>query len=164
MTSNAYIDKKIQKKFEREKPMKAPMPDNYTIWDAGVLTFRGDNFRRNAAFGTAEVTGDQLSVVWKKELGHISTSSGNVYGVGWPSQPAIVKWSKEIRGIMNLNDEKKNVSALREVIFSAQDGKVYFLDLTDGEQTREPISVGFPARAFPSSRTSPAESVTTFIT
>ncbi len=147
MTSNAYIDKKIQKKFEREKPMKAPMPDNYTIWDAGVLTFRGDNFRRNAAFGTAEVTGYQLSVVWKKELGHISTSSGNVYGVGWPSQPAIVKWSKEIRGIMNLNDEKKNVSALREVIFSAQDGKVYFLDLTDGEQTREPISVGFPLKS-----------------
>ena len=147
MTEAAYIGAKVQKKYEREAPLEAPNPDNYTWWEAGVLTFRGDNFRRNAAFGTAEIAEDKLSVVWKKELGHMATKdSGTLYGVGWTGQPAIVKWSKEIRNLMNLNDEKKNVSALREVIFSAQDGKVYFLDLADGEETRAPINVGYPLK------------------
>ena len=147
MTDVVQIDGKTQKNYERSTPLEAPNPDNYTWWEAGVLTFRGDNFRRNAAFGTVEVAEDKLSVVWKKELGHIATKdSGTLYGVGWTGQPAIVKWSKEVRNIMNLNEEKKNVSALREVIFSAQDGKIYFLDLTDGEETRAPINVGFPLK------------------
>ena len=147
MSDAVYIGAKSQKKYERETPLEAPNPDNYTWWEAGVLTFRGDNFRRNAAFGTAEIAEDKLSVVWKKELGHMATKdSGTVYGVGWTGQPAIVKWSKEIRNLMNLNDEKKSVSALREVIFSAQDGKVYFLDLTDGEETRAPINLGYPLK------------------
>ena len=132
MASSAYIDNKSQKSYQRETPLEAPNPDNYTWWDAGVLTFRGDNFRRNAAFGTAEIANDQMNVIWKKELGHLATAdSGTLYGVGWTGQPAIVKWSKEVRNVMNLKEEKKSVSALREVIFSAQDGKVYFLDLTD---------------------------------
>ncbi len=147
MTENVYIGAKTQKSYERETPLSAPNPDDYACWDAGVLTFRGDNFRRNAAFGTAEIADDKMSVVWKKELGSLRTAeNGTVYGVGWTGQPAIVKWSKEIRGLMNLNESKKNVSALREVIFSAQDGKVYFLDLTDGEETREPINIGYPLK------------------
>ena len=147
MASSAYIDNKSQKSYQRETPLEAPNPDNYTWWDAGVLPFRGDNFRRNAAFGTAEIANDQMNVIWKKELGHLATAdSGTLYGVGWTGQPAIVKWSKEVRNVMNLKEEKKSVSALREVIFSAQDGKVYFLDLTDGEETRDPINVGFPLK------------------
>ena len=146
MSDTVYIGSKVQKKYERETAYAAPDPNNYTVWDAGVLTFRGDNFRRNAAFGSVEVTQDRLSVLWKKELGHIRTSDSTVYGVGWTGQPAIVKWSKEIRQLMNLSQEKKNVSALREVIFSAQDGKVYFLDLNDGEETRAPINIGYPLK------------------
>ena len=147
MTENVYEGAKTQKNYERETPLEAPNPDNYTWWEAGVLTFRGDNFRRNAAFGTAEIAQDRMDIVWKKELGRLATAdSGTRYGVGWTGQHAIVKWSKEVRNLMNLNDEKKAVSALREVIFSAQDGKVYFVDLTDGEETRSPIEIGYPLK------------------
>lgn len=147
MTDTVYSGAKALSDFARATSLAAVSPSNYMYWDGGVLTFRGDSFRRNAAFGTVEVSKDQLSVAWQKELGSIRTAdNGTLYGVGWTGQPAIVKWSKEIREMMNINDEKKSVKALKEVIFSAQDGKVYFVDLTDGQDTREPISIGYPLK------------------
>ncbi len=126
----------------------APNPDEYSFYpSAGVLTFRGDNFRRNAAYGTADVEKQQLSLLWQVPLGSLRTDdNGTLYGVGWTGQPAIVKWTKEVREGMNLYDEKKATAKLREVIFGAQDGKIYFLDLTDGSATRDPINVGFPLK------------------
>ena len=133
--------------FQRKTGYVAPNPDNYSFYEAGVLTFRGDNFRRNAAFGTAEVTKGSLKVIWQSPIGSLRTkSNGTLYGVGWTGQPAIVKWTREVRQMMNLYEEKKNVSKLREVIFGAQDGKIYFLDLLDGTPTRDPINVGFPLK------------------
>ena len=132
----------------REAGYVAPHPDRYSYYvSAGVLTFRGDNFRRNAAYGTAEVEKQQLSLLWQVPLGSLRTEdNGTLYGVGWTGQPAIVKWTKEVREGMNLYEEKKTTAKLREVIFGAQDGKIYFLDLTDGSPTRDPINVGFPLK------------------
>ncbi len=131
--------------YQRENAYVAPNPDNYAHYEAGVLTFRGDNFRRNAAFGTADITQGSMSVLWKTELGSMRTKdSGTLYGVGLGSQPAIIKWPSLVRGWMNIYEDKKAVKALREVIFTAQDGKVYFLDLGDGQATRDPISIGYP--------------------
>ena len=126
----------------------APNPDEYSFYaSAGVLTFRGDNFRRNAAYGTADVEKEQLSLLWQVPLGYLKTDdSGTLYGVGWTGQAAIVKWTKEVREGMNLYAEKKATAKLREVIFAAQDGKIYFLDLTDGSATRDPINVGYPMK------------------
>ena len=126
----------------------APNPDAYSFYaSAGVLTFRGDNFRRNAAYGTADVEKEQLAVLWQTPLGSLKTAdNGTLYGVGWTGQPAIVKWTKEVREGMNLYDDKKATAKLREVIFGAQDGKIYFLDLTDGSATRDPINVGYPLK------------------
>ncbi|MBQ8080366.1 MAG: hypothetical protein IJ240_00545, partial [Clostridia bacterium] len=147
MEEGVYIGTQVQKNYQRAKSITAVNPDNYAYWPGGVLTFRGDSFRRNASFGTVEVAKDQLSVLWEKDLGSLKTQdSGTVYGLGWTGQPAIVKWSAEVRQMMNLNETKKNVSALREVIVSSQDGKVYFVDLTDGQETREPISIGYPLK------------------
>ncbi len=148
MTDTVLINVKTQKDYTRAEPLMAQNPGLYTFGENGVLTFRGDNFRRNAAFGTAEIADDRMTILWKKDLGSLSTAdSGVLYGVGWPGQPVIVKWASDVRKIMNINEAKKNVSALREVIFSAQDGKVYFLDLTDGEETRAPINIGYPLRS-----------------
>ena len=147
MTDTVYKGAKAQTDYRRETSLAAVNPDNYAYWQGGVLTFRGDSFRRNAAFGTAEVASDTLSVLWKSELGSLRTSDGTVYGVGWTGQPAIVKWSKDVREIMNIKDEKKGVTALREVIFAGMDGKVRFLDLTDGQETRDPIDIGFPLKS-----------------
>ena len=132
--------------FTRANSYQAPHPDLYSRHDIGVFTFRGDNFRRNAAFGTVDVQKEQLSVLWKTPIGSLRTGSGTFYGVGWTGQPAIVKWTIDIRQMMNLYDEKKDTSALREVIFGAQDGKIYFLDLRDGSATRDPINVGYPLK------------------
>ncbi len=112
-----------------------------------MFTFRGDAFRQNAAFGTAPLNLKQLTVQWQTELGSLRTGdSGTLYGMGWTGQPAIVKWSVEVRDMMNLTEEKKGVKALKEVIAAGQDGKVYFVDLNDGGKTREPIDVGYPLK------------------
>lgn len=148
LKETVFIGSESQKDYSRENVYAAPAPDQYAYNnETGVYTFRGDNFRRNAAFGTAEVTDGQMDVLWSYELGSLRTNdSGTLYGVGWNNQPAIIKWTKEVREMMNLNEEAKAVTGLREVIFSAQDGHVYFLNLTTGEETRAPIKIGYPLR------------------
>ena len=146
ITDTVYQKGKKLTELTRTEPLNMPGPDEYVYYDGGVFTFRGDSFRRNAAFGTADMPLKQLSVLWKAPLGSIRTADDTLYGVGWTGQPAIVKWAKEVREMMNLNDEKKAVSVLKEVIVAAQDGKVYFFDLNDGLPTRDPISVGYPLK------------------
>jgi len=148
VTDTVYKGGTAQKDYVREDGYMAPHPDNYSMWNAGVLTFRGDNFRRNAAFGTVEVEKEQMSVLWKSEIGSLRTDdNGTLYGVGWTGQPVIVKWPMEVRNMMEtLYAEKKAISGYREVIFGAQDGKIYFLDLTDGSASRDPINIGYPLK------------------
>lgn len=147
VTDTVFIGSKAQKNFQRTDSLSAPNPDNYSFYENGVITFRGDNFRRNAAFGTVDVQEETLSVLWTSPIGSLRTSdSGTLYGVGWTGQPAIVKWTGEVRNIMRLYDDAKNFYALREVIFGAQDGKIYFLNLLTGKATRDPINIGYPMK------------------
>ena len=146
-TDTVLIGGKTQSNYSRKESLIAPNPDEYAYYGVGVLTFRGDNFRRNAAFGTAAITEEKMSVIWQSDIGSLRTAdNGTLYGVGWTGQPAIIKWTTEVRQMMNLYESKKNTKALREVIFGAQDGKIYFLDLKTGEPTRDPINVGYPLK------------------
>ncbi|MBR6184721.1 MAG: PQQ-binding-like beta-propeller repeat protein [Clostridia bacterium] len=145
-TDTVFVAGKKDSSFNRAHSYIATHPDNYTYYPLGVFTFRGDNFRRNAAFGTAEVKEAKLSVLWQTPIGSLRTAdSGTLYGVGWTGQPAIVKWTREVRQMMNVFDEKKSINLI-EVIFGAQDGKIYFLDLRDGSASRETINVGYPLK------------------
>lgn len=148
LNDTVFIGGKAQDDYQRKNGYVAPNPDEYGMrTSAGVLTFRGDNFRRNAAYGTAEITENSMSILWQSPIGSLRTEdNGTLWGVGWTGQPAIIKWSVQVREMMNLYEEKKAVSGLREVIFAAQDGKIYFLDLATGEATRDPINVGFPLK------------------
>lgn len=147
ITESVMSGAAVLKDYRRKFSIIAPNPDEYVYANNGIFTFRGDNFRRNAAYGTAQITTGRMDVIWSAELGSLNTeSSGNVYGVGWGTQPAVVRWDTTVRGMMNLYDSKKNETALREVIFAAQDGKVYFLDLLTGEATRDVINIGFPLK------------------
>lgn len=147
ITEAAYMGSRKQSDYARETPINMQGGDLYTYYPGGVFTFRGDGMRGNASFGTADMPLEELSILWQTELGGLRTSdSGTLYGLGWTGQPAIVKWAVEVRDMMNLSEEKKQVKALKEVIFAAQDGKVYFLDLNDGLPTRDPIDVGFPLK------------------
>ena len=87
-------------------------PNKYSA-QGGVLTFRGGPLRQNAAYGTVEVTEEQLSVV----RGMRTSRLDNTYtGFGFGSQPLIVKWYKNIREMMNITDESKNTTAMKEGI------------------------------------------------
>ena len=147
LTETVYSGGSVQKNYRREIPYLIQAADHYTFSSSGVYTFRGDNFRRNAAYGTVNVTEGKLVQVWEYPLGGLRTdSAGTLYGVGWNNQPAIVKWAKEIREMMNVYSESKAEQAMREVIFSAQDGNVYFINLMTGEASRAPINIGYPMR------------------
>lgn len=106
----------------------------------GVTCFRGNHYRDSAAFGTPDITEYKLEKVWSKNIGYIDTWTG----VGWNGQPAIVKWPDQIKNIMNIEPSKKAKENLKEVIYATLDGNIYFLDLDDGMNTREPINVGSP--------------------
>ena len=147
MEEAVLIGGERQTDFHRETPILAPHPDQYSFWEGGVFTFRGDNFRRNASFGTANIAENRMTILWQKELSSLRTSGGTVSGVGWTGQPAIVKWVGLAREMMTtMYPEMRQISGLREVIFAAQDGNVYFLNLSDGKDTRDPICIGYPLR------------------
>jgi len=144
---DAYQGARKLNDYSRAEPLNVPAGSAYTSYEGGVFTFRGDALRQNAAFGTTPLDLKQLTIQWQTDLGSLRTEdSGTVYGLGWTGQPAIVKWAVEVRQMMNLAEEKKGVTALKEVIAAGQDGKVYFVDLNDGVPTREPIDVGYPLK------------------
>ena len=148
LSENVFSGARAQDDYRRDPPLYIQDADRYDFYEnTGVLTFRGDNFRRNASSGTVEVTEGALKLRWEFPLAGLRTAdSGTLWGVGWNNQPAIVKWPQETRSWMNLKDSSKNESAMREVIFSGQDGKVYFVNLETGEASRDLINIGFPMR------------------
>mgnify|MGYP000030072379 CR=1 FL=1 len=119
---------------------------NYLLLDFGVTTFRGSNFRQNAASGNVSRLPSAMSVAWTQEAGSVEGSSCSYYGIGWTGQPAIIKWSKEVRETTSIVENKRNVTDLKEVILAGLDGKIYFLDLADGVPTRDAIDVGYPMK------------------
>ncbi len=144
-----YKDDRKVDKYEREKPMNMPAGDDYLTRAFGVTTFRGNAFRQNAAVRTV-ANAQALSLEWTVEAGSVAGSSRNYYGIGWTGQPIITQWSAEVRTNMNVDEANKNQKNLREVIVAGMDGKIYFLDLLDGQPTREAIDFGYPMRATPS--------------
>ena len=117
---------------------------------SGLLTFRGDNFRRNAAVGTLKAAPVGMKKVWDAESGSARGTNTTYYGYGWTGQPIIAHWSKQIREGSNLYEKKINTYSLKEVIIAGMDGNIRFLDLTDGEATRNSIKLGYPMRGTPS--------------
>jgi outer membrane protein assembly factor BamB len=128
-------------KFKEEEKTIAESPENYSILK-GVTCFRGNTYRDSPSYGTTEVKEKKLEVIWSLPIGSIDSWSG----VGWNGQPAIVEWPDDLKGKMNIIPEKVEKSSLKEVIYAALDGKVYFLDLDDGKATRKAISIPGPVK------------------
>ncbi len=114
----------------------------------GVVTFRGDNYRSSAAYGTAVMTNYKFRKAWTVETGELkkSVKKGEWTGSGWTGQPLLIRWDEETKQAMNLYDSKKNKTNLVEVIYATMDGHIYFLDLEDGSATRNSINLGFPIK------------------
>lgn len=130
-------DGQIVDSFQRDEPISFGDPDDYFALP-GICTFRGNNYRNNATYGTATVTAKKLTRVWSHGIGQLDDWGG----CAWTGQPLVVQWDDETRAIMNLYDSKKEKDGLVEVIYATLDGKVHFYDLEDGKETRKPIDIG----------------------
>lgn len=123
--------------YERAEPISFGKPQEYFALP-GISTFRGNNFRNSATYGTATVTDETISKVWSAGIGSLNGWPGS----GWTGQPLIVQWDDETKAIMNLYSSKKDKEGLVEVILATLDGYVYFYDLEDGSYTRDPLFLG----------------------
>lgn len=99
----------------------------------GVTAYRDNALRQNAAFGDLGEAAGELEIAWTytKEM-----------EIDRQTQPLIVQWDANIRELMPMLNGKNGVKALKEVIFGATDGNIHFLDLADGQPTREALNVG----------------------
>jgi len=141
----------IEGDYNREKPIYMPDPVMYGSIP-GIFTYRGNNFRNCASFGYTNIYRGALTQRWEfKGIGKKLASTQNFEwsGVKWTGQPLVAVWPASIRQNMNLNDTAKHQQELREVIIAALDGKIYFFNLLNGEQTREPINVGASVKGTP---------------
>ena len=123
--------------YLRQEAIAFGDPEDYTQLE-GIVTFRGDNYRTGATYGTAQVTNGNLTQIWGRDTDTLNGWSGS----GWTGQPLIVRWDKDTRSIMNMYPEKQAKDDLVEVIYATLDGHIYFYDLDDGSYTRDPIFLG----------------------
>lgn len=129
--------------YQAAEPITFDIGSAYTDL-AGVVSFRGNNFRSGAAYGTADLTEKKFSLKWTAASSSLQAPDGEVWtGSGWTGQPLIVTWPKETRQVMNLKDWAKTQETLTEVIYATMDGNVYFLELETGKATREALFLGF---------------------
>ena len=138
------VDGEVVEEYESDYEINFDLPERYTEIE-GIVTFRGDNFRSGAAYGTASVSSKTLTKAWSKSTSGLSDSDGIYWsGSGWTGQPLIVKWPEATRkNISAMYDWAREKEGLVEVIYATLDGHVYFYELTSGEYTREPLNLGF---------------------
>lgn len=125
-------------------PIDFALPQDYTNV-AGIVTFRGNNFRDGGAYGTADIINKSFADdYWTLETASLQAPDGEVWtGSGWVGQPLMMTWPKEVRQHMNMYDWAKNAETLTEVIYATMDGNVYFFDLESGQKTRDKLFLGY---------------------
>lgn len=138
------VDGEVVEEYESDYEINFDLPERYTELE-GIVTFRGDNFRSGAAYGTASVSSKTLTKAWSKSTSGLSDTDGTYWsGSGWTGQPLIVKWPEATRkNISAMYDWAREKEGLVEVIYATLDGHVYFYELTSGEYTRDPLNLGF---------------------
>ncbi|MDL2220489.1 pyrrolo-quinoline quinone, partial [Eubacteriales bacterium OttesenSCG-928-N14] len=125
--------------FTRDEPISFGTPETYTNLE-GIVTFRSNNFRNTGSYGTVNMTEKKFDTnFWQVRTGSLPKSSSGAWtGSGWVGQPLLVKWPAETKELMtNMKEEYRNDPDFVEVIYATMDGKVYFLDLATGKQSRD---------------------------
>lgn len=140
-----YSGSKAVSNYQSSDKIVFGSPESYSALE-GITTFRGNNYRNSAAYGTRKVVEKKLEIVWKSA--EIPLIDPQWPGVGWTGQPLIVHWPENVRKIMNLYPEYKDKDFV-EVIQATLGGVIYFLDLETGKPTRPSIDIGFPIKGTP---------------
>lgn len=136
MTWEIQVGEDMVTQYDREELISFGDPEDYFALP-GIATFRGNNYRNSATYGTADITEGTMTKVWSKHVGFLD--SAEWIGCGWTGQPLIVQWDEETKQLMNIYDKKKAKEGLVEVIYAKMDGYIHFYDLEDGTATRDPI-------------------------
>ena len=136
MTWEIQVGEDMVTRYDREELISFGDPEDYFALP-GIATFRGNNYRNSATYGTANITEGTMTKVWSKHVGFLD--SAEWIGCGWTGQPLIVQWDEETKQLMNIYDKKKAKEGLVEVIYAKMDGYIHFYDLEDGTATRDPI-------------------------
>lgn len=138
------VDGSTVEKYKSPYKIKFYDSSRYTDVD-GIVTFRGNNFRTGASFGLADVSEKKLETVWTNQTGSLSDAGGTYWsGNGWSGQPLIIKWKDSIRRTFTaMHDWARQKDGLVEVIYASMDGYVHFYELSTGEETRNPMFVGY---------------------
>lgn len=130
------------KKYKAKKEITFEQGKDYTKVD-GIISFRGNNFRDNPVFGTADFTKNKLKSTWTYQTGKLTSQGKTWTGSGWTGQPLVVKWPKATKQVMNMYSWAKEDNSLVEVIYACLDGHIYFLDMKTGKQTRDTLNIGY---------------------
>ena len=138
MTWEISVGGEIVESFTREDPICFELDQEYFALP-GIATFRGNNYRDNASYGTAVIEKETMGIAWSHPIGRLDGWGG----CAWTGQPLVVQWDQETKAIMEtMYDSKKAKEGLVEVIYATLDGMIHFYDMEDGSQTRDPIKMG----------------------
>lgn len=137
------VNGEIVEDYKAREPITFDEPDTYTTLK-GVTTFRGNNYRNSASYGTANLTEKSFGAYWQVATGSLQAPDGNVWtGSGWTGQPVVVEWDAETKANMNMYDWAKEKEGLVEVIYPCMDGYIYFMELDTGKYTRDSLNIGY---------------------
>lgn len=140
--SQLYVRRDAVSYYNREEPIYFPRSDFYTSL-AGITTYGGNNFRSSFAYGGVGKIDGTLDLAWQKGIGTLDCGEDGVWsGTGWTGMPLMVKWQNDVRQTLGVYDEFKAKEGLIEVIYPTMDGKIYFMELNTGKETRQPIDLG----------------------
>ena len=138
------LDGQAVDSYNFDNPIDFGLGSDYTSVE-GIVTFRGNNFRDSASYGTANIINKSFADAhWTVQTASLQSPNGTVWtGSGWVGQPLVMTWPKEVRAHMNMYDWAKNAESLTEVIYATMDGNIYFLDLLTGQKTRDNLYLGY---------------------
>jgi hypothetical protein len=146
--THVYVDNEETTSYTRSGSVSLPTGAEYTALE-GVTTYRGNNYRDASSWGTADITNGKLNL-----LTNINKTTGKIGrwgGSGCTGQPLVVTWPDKTREKMtSLYDEFKSKQGFTEVIMASLDGNIYFMELSTGAKTRDPIKIGAPTKGTPS--------------
>lgn len=117
--------------------------------ESNILCFRGNAQRSKSSTGKLVKSPNKLQVKWKFKTSYDSTKTQfGVWGggTGWTGQPLFVHWKSGSTWKKNLRSSFMDQRELKEIVVGSLCGKVYFLDLEKGAETRNSISIGNPIK------------------
>lgn len=142
-STRVMANKQEVQTFQRAEPILFGVDTDYAPSVKGITTFGGNHWRNTFAYGEPVVNENRLTRAWEVQTGTLNTPENGAWsGTGWTGQPLIIQWSDEVRPTLGVYDLYKAKEGFTEVIYPAMDGKIYFIELSTGNETRAPIDLG----------------------